>query len=1384
MAAVTVIQTSPTGFTPYYSGAYLYATGALFAGAGGAWGGTAVSGIYEGFLVGMAQSATPLKPYIEHGDLSSLTFSELTGANTGTYIIGANDIRGTGVGYSGTVGMAAGHQPLSASESYYHGLYARITGTSKLGGPVYTGLVGIGTTFDGGWYTGIVTTDETIYNFSPTYNTGTQSGSGVRLGRDLSLSINFMDRAGNSVGESTDFAESPYLSGFDVDITTVPSSPVTVVRSGFITGSQDPVINFTEQDNIDTFGTYTRNFGIRTRLTDQNNLISTGHFLAYANDPKLESVQVRDYYGTFLDSNPVNFVSPQPNAPHAQDLASHYQVDTVGITGTINLRVTFPEGQRMSYDALHLYGATGQGNSFPLNPANFLQSYTLSDDTHQFFQISRNAVTADVAYYFGVVPYSSAGYSGQNFRFGPYTLRSVPLARDPILYKTVTNQKMKGCLDIQGCGLNIVGDGSAGATPPTLYVSGDSSGTGEGSRLTLNHVPYLLSGDAASSVTLQDVTDNGNTSTNDISVGTSITPTAPLTIKTDSSDDAGVDIYADGDTSNRILTLKADSNNAGEIIVKDTAGVDSVKLSNTSSKGQADFYDAGGTARMTMVVDGNNQGKLTLKDSAANTSIELSSDSDKRGNLGVYDAAGTLKAEIKADSNDEGIMSIKDSLGALSTKIQGHKAVMAAFDSNIYSTGSVIVAGSGHIISGDYDVIAGGAKNDISGCNFAFIGGGSGLCVSHSEYSSSIGGYDNDVDGASYSIIGGGYNNKITGGDGAFLGGGYDNLISGTAATVVGGVLNKITGGGWSFIGGGEENTVTSVHGSILGGEGNTVNGLNASIAGGYFNTASGNYAFVGGGEENRASGDYSYAFGRKAEIGKDQDGAAVLADGQNRTHSSSGLHTLTLDFASGVYVPATGFFNALHVSGVSVLTGENNPAEADTLQTVTTRGATTDQAISITNTSTSALAIATDALVVDGSNDRVGIGTASNISSKLDVLGNISVGAGGYYAGSTPAPTDGMIIKGTVGIGTTSPASASNLHVYGSGIFGTYTSAPTNGLAVEGNLGVGTYSPNTALDVRGTISGYTGLFHYKVGIGTDAPTEMLGITPNTDVSAEIGRAHVGYIGHSDYAGFSHIDRNSTTEYALLQQSNGATYLNAANATNIYFKMNNSTLGGFNSSTDFYVDTDTLYVDASEDRVGINESSPSYTLDVTASDDSSLLSRFYNSSSTNGQGLLLRAGETSNYNRILQCASRTDSKVMTVNSNGRVGIGTTEPTTTLEVIGDTNVDGHFAATSKSFLIDHPTKENKKLQYASLEGPEHGVFVRGTTNKNVIKLPDYWKDLVHEDSITVTLTPLHTFQSLYVKSKTPEQIVIGGVKKSYDYVVYAERKDIDKLEVEI
>ena len=138
-----------------------------------------------------------------------------------------------------------------------------------------------------------------------------------------------------------------------------------------------------------------------------------------------------------------------------------------------------------------------------------------------------------------------------------------------------------------------------------------------------------------------------------------------------------------------------------------------------------------------------------------------------------------------------------------------------------------------------------------------------------------------------------------------------------------------------------------------------------------------------------------------------------------------------------------------------------------------------------------------------------------------------------------------------------------------------------------------------------------------------------------------------------------------------------------------------------------------------------------------------------------------------------------DTNTLYVDStNNRVGIGTTSPSYKLEV------NGSFAATTKSFIIPHPTKEGKKLRYASLEGPENGVYIRGKSGADILELPEYWEKLVDEDSVTVTLTPVGKFQPLYVVSQSNKQIEIGGVEGEYNYVIYGERKDVEKLIVEV
>ena len=141
-----------------------------------------------------------------------------------------------------------------------------------------------------------------------------------------------------------------------------------------------------------------------------------------------------------------------------------------------------------------------------------------------------------------------------------------------------------------------------------------------------------------------------------------------------------------------------------------------------------------------------------------------------------------------------------------------------------------------------------------------------------------------------------------------------------------------------------------------------------------------------------------------------------------------------------------------------------------------------------------------------------------------------------------------------------------------------------------------------------------------------------------------------------------------------------------------------------------------------------------------------------------------------------------DSGVLFVDgTNNRVGVGTTVPTYTLEV------NGSFAATTKSFVINHPTKSEMKLRYGSLEGPENGVYVRGRTKSDTIQLPDYWTGLVDDFSITVNLTPIGSHQKLYVKSIDKNVVTVGGGlfdQMEYFYTVFAERKDVDKLIVEI
>ena len=106
---------------------------------------------------------------------------------------------------------------------------------------------------------------------------------------------------------------------------------------------------------------------------------------------------------------------------------------------------------------------------------------------------------------------------------------------------------------------------------------------------------------------------------------------------------------------------------------------------------------------------------------------------------------------------------------------------------------------------------------------------------------------------------------------------------------------------------------------------------------------------------------------------------------------------------------------------------------------------------------------------------------------------------------------------------------------------------------------------------------------------------------------------------------------------------------------------------------------------------------------------------------------------------------------------------------------------------KPFDIKHPSKEGYRLRYACIEGPEVGVYYRGRVRgEKIIKLPDYWKDLVDVESISVQLQPIGAHQDIIVKRWDDQFIYLqaqGGMPVNCFYHVYAARKDVNPLYVE-
>ena len=112
------------------------------------------------------------------------------------------------------------------------------------------------------------------------------------------------------------------------------------------------------------------------------------------------------------------------------------------------------------------------------------------------------------------------------------------------------------------------------------------------------------------------------------------------------------------------------------------------------------------------------------------------------------------------------------------------------------------------------------------------------------------------------------------------------------------------------------------------------------------------------------------------------------------------------------------------------------------------------------------------------------------------------------------------------------------------------------------------------------------------------------------------------------------------------------------------------------------------------------------------------------------------------------------------------------------------VTGTLSATAKSFNLEHPLYKDKRLVHGSLEGPEHGIYIRGTIEAKEygceIELPEYWGAMCED--YTVQLTP-HGPYTVYIKEKQKDKVMIACSTRDYkfDYYIVGARTD-ETLEV--
>lgn len=353
----------------------------------------------------------------------------------------------------------------------------------------------------------------------------------------------------------------------------------------------------------------------------------------------------------------------------------------------------------------------------------------------------------------------------------------------------------------------------------------------------------------------------------------------------------------------------------------------------------------------------------------------------------------------------------------------------------------------------------------------------------------------------------------------------------------------------------------------------------------------------------------------------------------------------------------------------------------------------------------------------------------------------------------------NGLYYNNTTGLDLTSGGSE-RINIDTNGVIefnGSYSFPTSDGLAKQALLTDGNGNvvfskiPNASLD--------NSSFSVTAGVGIDTSTAIVSLGGNLSLTIDL------------------------SELTTTTTAGDADFFAVVNSSSGQFKIapGNIDISTFNNDAGFITSAGNTNIYGSNGTLSSARILTQSANDLSFAATSAEATKIYksNSSVINGTRPRLYLEADNSYTTVLQIRSSSNTIVNQIegyDQNGKQNF---------EVDGL----GNLQATSKSFLISHPTKDGFNLRHGSLEGPEHGVYVRGKLDGNkIIELPDYWLELVDESTISVQLTPIGSHQNLFVKDIVDNTVIVGNSnilssKVKCFYIIQAERKDIDKMLVE-